>query len=73
MSVFGVANNLRVGQRLTIFPRKPYIPKQTTVKKKTSKSASGTVAGRTKVHTVRDGDSLWTIYRIYPGISIVLI
>ncbi|SNY95011.1 membrane-bound lytic murein transglycosylase D [Flagellimonas pacifica] len=64
------SNNLRVGQRLTIFPRKPYIPKQATTKNNTSKSASGTVAGSSKVHTVREGDSLWTISRKYPGISI---
>ncbi|MGX1928057.1 LysM peptidoglycan-binding domain-containing protein [Flagellimonas sp. 2504JD4-2] len=64
------SNNLRIGQRLTIFPRKPYIPKQTVAKKSTSKSASGTVAGGAKVHTVQEGDSLWTISRKYPGVSI---
>ncbi len=64
------SNNLRVGQRLTIFPRKPYIPKRTVAKKNSSKSASGTVAGGSKVHTVQEGDSLWTISRKYPGVSI---
>lgn len=64
------SNNLSIGQRLTIFPRRPYIPKQTTAKKNTSKSASGTIAGGSKVHTVQEGDSLWTISRKYPGVSI---
>ncbi|WP_190810419.1 lytic transglycosylase domain-containing protein [Flagellimonas sp. S3867] len=64
------SNNLRIGQRLTIFPRKPYIPKQTIAKKNTSKSTSGTIASGSKVHTVQEGDSLWTISRKYPGVSI---
>nr|WP_299486998.1 lytic transglycosylase domain-containing protein [uncultured Allomuricauda sp.] len=64
------SNNLRIGQRLTIFPRKPYISKQAVAKTKTSKSSSGAVAGGTKVHTVQEGDSLWTISRKYPGVSI---
>ncbi len=64
------SNNLRVGQRLTIFPRKPYIPKKTVAQTKTSKSTSGALAAGSKVHTVQEGDSLWTISRKYPGVSI---
>ncbi|WP_073178923.1 LysM peptidoglycan-binding domain-containing protein [Flagellimonas flava] len=64
------SNNLRVGQRLTIFPRKPYAPKKTVAQTKTSKSASGALAAGSKVHTVQEGDSLWTISRKYPGVSI---
>lgn len=64
------SNNLRVGQRLTIFPRKPYIPKPKVTKTKSTKSPTGTLASGTKVHTVQEGDSLWTISRKYPGISI---
>nr|WP_299386129.1 LysM peptidoglycan-binding domain-containing protein [Allomuricauda sp.] len=64
------SNNLRIGQRLTIYPRKPYVPKQTASKPTSSKSAAGVVAGNAKVHTVQEGDSLWTISRKYPGVSI---
>lgn len=65
------SNNLRVGQRLTIFPRKPYTPNQTVAKTNTSKpSATVTLANGSKVHTVQEGDSLWTISRKYPGVSI---
>ncbi len=65
------SNNLRVGQRLTIFPRKPYTPNQTVAKTNTSKpSPTVTLANGSKVHTVQEGDSLWTISRKYPGVSI---
>lgn len=61
-------NNLRVGQRLTIYSRKPVTSNRAT---KTTKSASQKISGvGAKVHTVRSGDSLWTISRKYPGISI---
>ncbi|WP_437396068.1 LysM peptidoglycan-binding domain-containing protein [Flagellimonas lutimaris] len=62
------SNNLRVGQRLTIFPRKPYIAKNTT--KSSSSKSSGSVVSGSKIHTVRSGDSLWTISKKYPGVSI---
>ena len=62
------SNNLRVGQRLTIYPRKPYIAQKTS---KSNNSNSGTtVAGGSKIHTVQSGDSLWTISKKYPGVSI---
>jgi len=63
------SNNLRVGQRLTIFPRKPYI-ESSTVAKNSSSNGSGAVANGSKVHTVQQGDSLWTISKKYPGVSV---
>ena len=63
------SNNLRIGQRLTIYSRKPIMtPKNPSNNaKSTSKNASVASA---KVHTVKSGDSLWTISKKYPGISI---
>ena len=64
------SNNLRIGQRLTIYPRKPV----TTVVKTKSKAAPKTPKqlpnDPSKIHVVESGDSLWTISRKYPGISI---
>jgi membrane-bound lytic murein transglycosylase D len=64
------SNNLRVGQRLTIFPRN-YVS-SASVTKTTTTTAKGTqpFLPGTKVHTVQSGDSLWTISRKYPGISV---
>ncbi|CAM4104270.1 lytic transglycosylase domain-containing protein [Zobellia nedashkovskayae] len=61
------SNNLRIGQRLTIFPRKT---SGAAVASSSSSTSSKNFAPGTKTHTVRSGDSLWTISRKYPGISV---
>ncbi|WP_396632700.1 LysM peptidoglycan-binding domain-containing protein [Maribacter sp. R86514] len=60
------SNNLRIGQRLTIYPRKKA---SSSVKPKETPSRTA-VAGNSKTHEVRSGDSLWTISRKYPGVTI---
>lgn len=62
------SNNLRVGQRLTIFPRRPVTTKGQS--SKTTEGSKGTKEGTSKTYIVKSGDSLWTISRKYPGISI---
>ncbi|MGY0391251.1 LysM peptidoglycan-binding domain-containing protein [Bizionia sp. KMM 8389] len=54
------SNNLRIGQRLTIYPRKPVANASTA---SSSKSAP-------KTYTVRNGDSLWSISQKFSGISV---
>jgi membrane-bound lytic murein transglycosylase D len=54
-------NNLGVGKRLVIFPRKT--PSVAT-KKQASKGQN------TKTYTVKQGDSLWSIAQQYPGVSV---
>lgn len=58
------SNNLRVGQRLTIYPRRPVSSAQPVA----STSSSGSSNARS--HVVQKGDSLWTISRKYPGVSV---
>ena len=65
------SNNLRVGQRLTIYPRKPVTTKTAVASSKsTAKPVGKLPTDPSKVHVVQSGDSLWTISRKYPGISI---
>lgn len=61
------SNHLRIGQRLTIYPRNRGIGKKTNP---TVSVIKQNFPAGTKVHTVRSGDSLWTISRKYPGISV---
>ncbi len=63
------SNNLRVGQRLTIFPRRNRASSIST-NSTASTSKSQSFPPGTKTHTVQSGDSLWTISRKYPGISV---
>lgn len=60
-------NNLRIGERLTIYPRR--MPGATPGNVTTAFSNTSVPEGA-KVHKVRSGDSLWTISRKYPGISV---
>ena len=61
------SSKLRIGQRLTIYPRKPVTAATT---KREPSGGSNNLAGTSKIHVVRKGDSLWTISRKYPGVTI---
>ena len=69
--LISIVHNLRIGQRLTIYPRKPVTTQKTVVSTKTPAKPVGELPkDPSKVHVVQSGDSLWTISRKYPGISI---
>jgi membrane-bound lytic murein transglycosylase D len=55
------SNNLKIGQRLAIYPRNP-------VASNTSKKA--VVSPNAKTYKVKSGDSLWSIAQKFPGVSI---
>lgn len=53
-------NNIRVGQRLKIYPKQPI----------TSNAKKASTASAEKEYVVRSGDSLWSISRKFPGVSV---
>lgn len=57
------SNNLKIGQRLTIYPRKPVTTSSTKPKTKVN------TAGK-KTYIVQQGDSLWKIANKFPGVSV---
>ncbi|MBT8274086.1 MAG: LysM peptidoglycan-binding domain-containing protein [Bacteroidia bacterium] len=59
------SNNLRIGQRLTIYPRKPGTSSSSTTQKK-----SAQISSNAKTYEVKNGDSLWSISQKFPGVSI---
>ena len=61
------SNNLKIGQRLTIYPRKPYVAPSTSTKKA---SISKPLSGNVTTYTVQGGDSLWSISQKFPGVSV---
>jgi len=60
------SNNLRIGQRLTIYPRNGSTAKTT----KTKKATNTAVSSNAKTYTVKSGDSLWSISQKFPGVSV---
>jgi len=61
-------NNLRVGQRLSIYPRKiASTPKPKASSKKKSVKAP---SGKYETYTVKSGDSLWTISQKFKNVSV---
>ncbi len=61
------SNNLSVGQRLTIYPRKPAFNEVPKVKTNGTNKVS---SNNKKIYTVKSGDTLWSISKNFPQISI---
>ncbi|MBP2833857.1 LysM peptidoglycan-binding domain-containing protein [Aquimarina sp. U1-2] len=62
-------NNLRIGQRLTIYPRRPVVhqPKKNVT---VSTSSKPVIKSSSELYTVKPGDTLWSISQKFKGISV---
>jgi membrane-bound lytic murein transglycosylase D len=56
------SNNLRIGQYLTIYPRKPVAF--------SSNTSTASNSSNPKIYTVKSGDSLWSISKKFPGVTV---
>ncbi|RKE98816.1 LysM peptidoglycan-binding domain-containing protein [Ichthyenterobacterium magnum] len=61
------SNNLRIGQRLTIYPRKPSSLGNSVAKKTPKKDVD---SANKSTYRVKKGDSLWSISQKFPGVSV---
>lgn len=61
------SNNIKIGQRLTIYPKKSS-GSSSNLASNTVKNSS--VSSKTITYVVRSGDSLWSISKKFPGVSV---
>ncbi|MFG6685339.1 LysM peptidoglycan-binding domain-containing protein [Mariniflexile sp. HNIBRBA6329] len=61
------SNNIKIGQRLTIYPRNS---KASAIASTSKPTTSKAVSGTSKIYTVKSGDSLWSISQKFSGVSV---
>ncbi|MFV0566823.1 MAG: LysM peptidoglycan-binding domain-containing protein [Flavobacteriaceae bacterium] len=61
------SNNLKIGQRLTVYPNKSGASQATTAQASTAKQPQNTSV---ITYTVKSGDTLWDISQKFPGVSV---
>ena len=62
------SNNLKIGQRLVIYPKNIKSTAQANTPQKTTAKTPPT--GKLSTYTVKSGDSLWIIAQKYPNVSV---
>ncbi len=65
------SNNLKIGQRLTIYPRtSQHTNVATTTSSKQTTPVKKPITGNVITYTVKTGDTLWDISKKFPGVSV---
>lgn len=67
------SNDIRIGQRLTIYPRNFVAPTNSNQNNTTASTSSATktqISGDIITYVVKSGDSLWSISQKFPGVSV---
>lgn len=65
------SNDIRIGQRLTIYPRNFVAPTTSTNSSSTaSQTTKSQITGDIITYVVKSGDSLWSISQKFPGVSV---
>ncbi|MEL0455292.1 LysM peptidoglycan-binding domain-containing protein [Flavobacteriaceae bacterium SZ-1-7] len=61
------SNDISIGQRLTIFPRRPHVSAPISA---TATTKTKPLSGEVITYIVQSGDSLWSIAQKFPGVSV---
>ena len=61
------SNNIKIGQRLTIYPRQPRVASS---KRPVNSKKKIIPEGIPKTYVVKSGDTLWSISQKFPGVSV---
>jgi membrane-bound lytic murein transglycosylase D len=64
------SNSLKIGQRLTVYPRNANAVVESSPRKKSKTKNKISSKQNTDFYRVQPGDSLWTISRKFPGLTI---
>ncbi|OBQ54918.1 LysM peptidoglycan-binding domain-containing protein [Tamlana sp. s12] len=64
------SNNIDIGQRLTIYPKRPHTSTKSATASTNKAATTKRLSGPVSTYTVKQGDSLWSISQKFSGVSV---